>query len=267
MKNIFAAAVAALMVLVPVSRVQAAEPSAACAVLMDKERGRVLYEKNAHEPRLIASITKLMTALVVLESGWNLNEVTTVPEDWAGVEGSSIYLRPGERVTMETLLYGMLLQSGNDAATLAAQVCAGSVEAFAEQMNAKAQVLGMKDSHFTNPTGLNDAGHYSTAYDMALLARACLDNEILARIVSTRSISLGGRVFTNHNKLLWQYEDWSPSVRSPPERRSGCVCPEGRRQSGSWCCTGPLWRRRWRRGRPWARRYTGWRERRSCASP
>ena len=122
------------------------------------------------------------------------------------MEGSSIYLRPGEQVTLETLLYGMLLQSGNDAATLAAVACSGSVETFAEKMNAKAAELGMKDSHFTNPTGLNDEGHYSTAYDMALLARACLENDTLAQIVATKSAALGGRVFTNHNKLLWQYE-------------------------------------------------------------
>lgn len=201
-----AAAVAAFLILSPVPRVQAAEISAASAILMDGETGTVLYEKNAHEPRLIASITKLMTALVVLESGHDQKEEITVPSDWAGAEGSSIYLRPGEQVTLETLLYGMLLQSGNDAATLAAVACAGSVEAFAEKMNAKAAELGMKDSHFTNPTGLNDEGHYSTAYDMALLARACLENDTLAKIVATKSVALGGRVFTNHNKLLWQYE-------------------------------------------------------------
>ena len=206
MKRVLAAAVAAALIVFPVSDVRAAEPSAACAVLMDCNSGTVLYEKNAHEPRLIASITKLMTALVVLESGCDLKKEIAVPEDWTGVEGSSIYLHPGEQVTLETLLYGMLLQSGNDAATLAAQVCAGSVEAFAQRMNEKAGQLGMKDSHFTNPTGLNDESHCSTAYDMALLARACLENETLAGMVATKSIALGGRVFTNHNKLLWQYE-------------------------------------------------------------
>lgn len=206
MKRRIAAAAVGLLVLLSASPVRGAEISASCALLMDGDSGRVLYEKNAHEPRLIASITKLMTALVVLEEGRNLTEEIAVPADWAGVEGSSIYLRPGERVTLETLLYGMLLQSGNDAATLAALACAGSVEAFAERMNAKAAELGMKDSHFTNPTGLNEEGHCSTAYDMALLARACLANETLARIVSTKSVALGGRILTNHNKLLWQYE-------------------------------------------------------------
>lgn len=206
MKRLLAAAVAAFLVLGPVPRARAAEVSAASAILMDGGTGTVLYEKNAHERRLIASITKLMTGLVALESGHDLKEEITVPAEWTGVEGSSIYLRPGEQVTLETLLYGMLLQSGNDAATVVAQVCAGSVEAFAEKMNAKAAELGMKDSHFTNPSGLNDKGHYSTAYDMALLARACLENDTLSQIVATKSVALGGRVFTNHNKLLWQYE-------------------------------------------------------------
>ena len=206
MKRILAAAAAAFLVLSPMPHAQAADVSASSAILMDGGTGTVLYEKNAHEPRLIASITKLMTALVALESGHDLKEEITVPAEWTGVEGSSIYLRPGEQVTLETLLYGMLLQSGNDAATAVAQVCAGSVEAFAGQMNAKAVQLGMKDSHFTNPSGLNDEGHYSTAYDMALLAQACLENETLSQIVATKSVALGGRVFTNHNKLLWQYE-------------------------------------------------------------
>ena len=196
----------ALLVLYSGADAQAANVSASCAILMEGDTGRILYEKNAHEPRLIASITKLMTALVALESGRDLKEEITVPAECVGVEGSSIYLRPGEQVTLELLLYGMLLHSGNDAATAVAQVCAGSVEAFAQQMNAKAEQLGMKDSHFTNPSGLNDEEHYSTAYDMALLAQACLKNDTLAQIVSTKSIALGGRVFTNHNKLLWRYE-------------------------------------------------------------
>ena len=206
LKRVLAAAAALLLVLSPVPRVRAAEVSAASAILMDGGTGAVLYEKNAHERRLIASITKLMTALVALESGHDLKEEITIPAEWTGVEGSSIYLRPGERVTLEALLYGMLLQSGNDAAAAVAQVCAGSVEAFAEKMNAKAAELDMRDSHFTNPSGLNDEEHYSTAYDMALLAQACLKNDTLAQIVATKSAALGGRVFTNHNKLLWQYE-------------------------------------------------------------
>ena len=190
------------------ARAESAVPqvSAASAVMMDGDTGRVLYEKDSRTRRPIASITKLMTALVALESGHSLDETVTVAREWTGAEGSSLYLRPGEEVTLEELLYGLMLRSGNDAALAIAGYCGGSVEAFVAQMNQRARALGMEDTSFANPNGLTAEGHCSTAYDMALLARSCLENEALARIVSTKSIALGTRVFTNHNKLLWRYE-------------------------------------------------------------
>ena len=190
------------------ARAEGAVPkiSAASAVLMDAGTGRVLYEKDSRTRRLIASTTKLMTALVALESGHDLGETVTVAPEWTGAEGSSIYLRPGEEVSLETLLYGLLLRSGNDAALAVAGHCGGTVEEFVSRMNRKARELGMADSSFANPNGLNAEGHYSSAYDMALLGRACLENETLANMVATRSITLGTRTFTNHNKLLWRYE-------------------------------------------------------------
>lgn len=180
--------------------------SAQSAVLMEAESGRVLYAKDEDTQRLIASTTKLMTALVALESGHSLDEDVTIPAEAVGVEGSSLYLKAGETVKLKTLLYGMLLHSGNDAATAVALYCGGSVEDFAEQMNQKAQELGMTNSHFTNPTGLDGEEHYSTAYDMALLARACLTKTELAEMTATRSTTLEGRTLVNHNKLLWRYE-------------------------------------------------------------
>ena len=211
MKRLFSVALAGALLLaaLPAVRAEGAAPpqiSAAGAVLMDGGTGRVLYEKDSHTPRLIASTTKLMTALVALESGHRLEEMVTVAPEWAGVEGSSIYLRPGEEITLEALLYGLLLRSGNDAALAIAGHCGGTVERFVAQMNAKARELGMADTHFANPNALDAEGHHSTAYDMALLARACLENEALAKIAATRSITLGTRTFTNHNKLLWRYE-------------------------------------------------------------
>ncbi len=185
---------------------QAVGTSASSAILVEASSGRVLYEHNSHDRRDIASITKLMTALVALESGVPLGEEFPVPDEAVGVEGSSVYLRPGERVTLEGLLYGLLLRSGNDAAAAIAIRCAGSQEDFAREMNRKARELGMADSHFVNPSGLTAEGHYSSAYDMALLARACLENETLLRIVSTKTATVGSRVLTNHNKLLWRYE-------------------------------------------------------------
>lgn len=184
----------------------AVDTHAASAVLMDAESGRVLYEHDAHRPRLIASTTKLMTALVAVEQAGDLNEVVTVKGEWLGSEGSSIYLAAGEEITLQGLLYGLLLQSGNDAAMVIACHVAGSAEEFAMLMNEKAAELGMMDSAFVNPSGLDAEGHYSSAYDMALLAQACLKNKIVAEICATRSITIGTRTFVNHNKLLHRYE-------------------------------------------------------------
>lgn len=179
--------------------------SAQAAILMEADSGRVLYEKDAHSRRLIASTTKLMTALVALESTPHLDKVITVKPEYQA-EGSSMYLKVGEELTLEELLYGLLLSSGNDAALAIAGGCAGKVETFVGWMNEWAAELGMKDSHFANPNGLDDTEHYSTAYDMALLARAALKNETLRQMVATRSITVAGRSLINHNKLLWQYE-------------------------------------------------------------
>ncbi len=176
------------------------------AILVDAQSGRVLYEKNADEKRMIASITKLMTALVAAESTPDFLDLVTIRPEWTDIEGTSIYLKAGEQLSLETLLYGMLLESGNDAALAVAGYCAGNVETFVDWMNQRAASLGMTNTHFANPNGLNAEGHYSTAADMARLATACMENELIGRIVSTKSISFGVRTFTNHNKLLWQYE-------------------------------------------------------------
>ncbi len=208
MKRI-AAAILAVILLCPAASANALVPpelSAASAILVDGESGRVLFERNAHTERSIASITKLMTALVAAERIVSPEQEVTVLPEWTGIEGSSIYLRAGETVTMETLLYGLLLNSGNDAAVALAGACAGDVATFVEWMNARAAQLGMEHTGFTNPNGLSEEGHYSTAYDMALLARVCLNDPVVAEIVSTRSITMGSRSFVNHNKLLWQYD-------------------------------------------------------------
>lgn len=179
--------------------------SASSAILMDAQSGRILYEKDAYTRRSIASTTKLLTALVAVESTPDLSRVVTITADhWA--EGTSMYLKPGEEVTLEDLLYGLLLQSGNDAALAIATGCAGDVETFVEWMNQWAADLGMENSHFANPNGLDDEDHYSTAYDMALLARAVLENKTLSGIVAARSATRAGRSLSNHNNLLWQYE-------------------------------------------------------------
>lgn len=204
MKRVFAALTALVLLCPTCLAAEAPEVSAASAVLMDAESGRVLYEKDAHSRRLIASTTKLMTALVAVEST-SLDQVIPMKPEYQA-EGSSMYLRFGEELKLKELLYGLLLASGNDAALAIAGGCGGDVETFVGWMNDKAAELGMEDTHFANPNGLDDEEHYSSAYDLALLGQAVLENETLAQLVSTRSITVAGRSLSNHNKLLWRYE-------------------------------------------------------------
>lgn len=178
----------------------AAGVSAQSAVLIEQSSGRVLYENNADEERLIASITKIMTALVAIEHG-ELREVYTVTSrDMA--EGSSMYLQVGDQLTLEELLYGLMLVSGNDAALAVAHCVSGEVEDFVKLMNETARTLGMTHSSFANPNGLDAEGHYSSARDMAHLTAHALKNEVFRRIVSTDHITIGDRYLKNHNKLL-----------------------------------------------------------------
>ncbi len=167
---------------------------------MDADSGEVLYEKNSGRQMLIASTTKIMTALVALEHGM-LHETATVKQEHM-VEGSSMYLAPGEEVTVEELLYGLLLCSGNDAALVLADACCGSVEAFVAEMNRKAQELGLTGTSFANPNGLDHEKHYSTAEDMAKLAAYAVKDPVFVRICSTKQVSIGGRTMSNHNRLL-----------------------------------------------------------------
>lgn len=176
--------------------------SASSAILVDVESGRVLYESNADEMRHIASITKLMTALVAVETVPDLTAVVDVRAEWLGSEGSSIYLAAGERITWEALLYGLLLESGNDAAKVIACACAGDEPRFAARMNEKASQLGMTRTHFENASGLSGEEHYSTARDMAKLAAACLASDKVSEICKTERITIGTRTFVNHNRLL-----------------------------------------------------------------
>ena len=208
MKRVLAGLVAAVCLVIGMPWAQGAAPStsAASAILVDWDSGRILYEHNAHERRPIASITKLMTALVAVESTPDLAQEVTIKAEYTRAEGSSMYLREGEVLTLEALLYGLLLASGNDAALAVAGACAGDVDTFVAWMNQWAADLGMEDTHFANPNGLNDENHYSTAADMALLARVVMDHEVLAEMVATKSITIGERTLVNHNKLLWRYE-------------------------------------------------------------
>lgn len=179
--------------------------SAHAAILMHADTGDVLFEQNADEQMLIASTTKMMTALVVLENCDPLETVTVTREQCA-VEGSSVYLRPGETYTVEDLLYGLMLASGNDAAMALACHVGGSIGGFAQMMNETAAELGLENTSFQNPHGLDAEGHYSSAHDLACIAAEGMKNELFAQIVGTRTYTIGENTYVNHNKLLWNYE-------------------------------------------------------------
>ena len=197
-----AAALIAAVLLFP-CRVHAI--SAKKAILVDGETGRVIYEKDADSRSLIASTTKIMTALLVCEQ-CNVLDRMRIPKEAVGIEGSSIYLKEGEVLTLQELLYGMMLHSGNDAAVALAIYCGGTVEGFVQLMNDKAHRLGLTGTHFENPNGLDGANHYSTARDLAVLTAYAMKNPIFAQTVSTKNVRIGQRSLQNHNKLLWRVD-------------------------------------------------------------
>lgn len=206
---------AMLMMLVSASRAWAAFPSfdvaeeAGAAILIEVDSGKVLAEKNADEKLPMASTTKIMTALVVSEK-CSLDEVFVIPDEAVGIEGSSICLSKGERMSVRDLLYGLMLASGNDAAVALAVHTAGSTEAFAEMMNDRAKSLGLCRTHFVTPNGLHDPAHYTTARELAYITAEAMRVPELVKIVSSRYYrTVTGdhvRTFKNKNALLWDYE-------------------------------------------------------------
>ncbi|MBQ6182844.1 MAG: D-alanyl-D-alanine carboxypeptidase [Clostridia bacterium] len=180
--------------------------SAQAAVLMEAESGRVLFSKNPHLRLPMASTTKIMTCLLACELS-DRDELITVTAETTGIEGSSVYLTAGETLTVKELLYCAMLRSGNDAARTLAKACGGSVSNFVSLMNLRARSLGMYDTCFANPDGLPEAGHYTTAYDLALLTAAALKNDLFAEVCSAVRVTVcgGKRTLINRNKLLPLY--------------------------------------------------------------
>lgn len=179
--------------------------SAKSYILIDAENGRVLYAQNENEKLPMASTTKIMTALVAIENS-NPDDTVTVSNNAANTEGSSMYLKAGDKISMRELLYGLMLASGNDAAVAIAEHISGNVESFAVKMTERAKETGALDTSFKNPNGLDADGHYTTAKDLALITQEALKNPLFAEIVQTKSINLSGTTYTNHNKLLSKYE-------------------------------------------------------------
>ncbi|MBQ8546663.1 MAG: D-alanyl-D-alanine carboxypeptidase [Clostridia bacterium] len=199
--------------------------SAKGIVLIEANSGEIIFEKNAFAPMPMASTTKIMTALVVIEN-CDLKKEALIPKEAVGIEGSSIYLNEGEKLTIEELLYALLLESANDAAVALAYITAGGVDEFAILMNQKADELGLKSTHFDNPHGLDSENHYTSAYDLAKITAYAMKNPVFSQITSTykKNISLnngaGTRVLINHNKLLRSY-DGTIGVKTGFTRKSG----------------------------------------------
>ena len=186
------------------------ETSAKAACILEYTTGRVLFESNMYARLPMASTTKIMTALLAIERG-NLQDKVTCSDNAFGVSGTSVYLQKGETLTLEQLLLGLMLSSGNDAAVAIAEHIGGTVDAFVALMNARAREIGAMNTRFVNPHGLPDEGHYTTAYDLALITRAAMENESFRRLVSTRRASIpwegrsSNRQLTNKNRLLSDY--------------------------------------------------------------
>ena len=213
---------------------QAIDVSAKSAIAIEVSSGEIYFEKNAHERLPMASTTKIMTALVAIESG-NLEREVCVSPEAVGVEGSSVYLYPGERISLYDLLCALLLESANDAAAAIAIDIGGSILGFADMMNEKAEALGLSDTSFQNPHGLDAENHFTTAHDLAKISLAAMQNPTFREIVSTYK-KVGppnengfSRLFVNHNKMLKNY-DGAIGVKTGFTKKSGrCLVSAARR--------------------------------------
>ena len=230
MKRLIAGTVAVLLAAVLFLPVNVRAISAEKAILLDAATGRILFEKNIDEQSLIASTTKIMTALVICEQ-CNVLDRMRIPKEAVGIEGSSMYLQEGEVLTVQELLYGLMLHSGNDAAVALAIYCGGTVEGFVELMNDKARILGLSGTRFANPNGLDAPGHYATARDLAVLAAHAMNNPIFYQTVSTKSVKIGQRYLTNHNKLLWRVEG-ADGVKTGYTRAAGRILVSSATRNG-----------------------------------
>ncbi len=219
-------------------RVGAVSTSARSAVLVNADTGEIIYSQNSRERLPMASTTKIMTALLLCEEG-NMEKEITVTDKMVRVEGTSMGLLGGDKVTHKALLYGMLLASGNDAANVTAYALGGSIDGFVGMMNTRARELGLSDTHFDTPSGLDGDEHYTTAEDLAKLACVCMENSLFAAAAASKSVTLEygnppyRRTLTNHNKLLKTF-DGAIGVKTGFTKKAGrclvsCAERDGKR--------------------------------------
>lgn len=225
--------------------------SARAMVLMEKTTGRVLAQKNADEQLSIASTTKIVTALTVLNYCEDIKRVVTIDKKSVGIEGTSIYLREGEKLTIEDLLHGLMLRSGNDSAVALAYAVGGSIDGFCKMMNETAKNCGATGCNFTNPHGLEQEGHHCSAKDLASITRFAMQNKEFARIVGTKQYRIAasddttGRVLQNKNKLL-THLDGADGVKTGFTKKAGrCLVSSCTRDGMTLICVvlncGPMW--------------------------
>jgi len=220
----------------PQKNVAYASGASAYAVI-DLSSGKIVKSSNGQAKLPIASTTKILTAITVIEEVFNLDEEIAVPSAAVGIEGSSVYLKPGERISYRDLLYGLMLRSGNDCAVALAIKTSGSVENFVSKMNEVAKRAGAKNSSFANPHGLDDKNHYSTADDLAKITAYAMKNDVFREIVSTKYHDTTGEVsrcFKNKNKMLWNY-DGAIGVKTGYTKKSGrCLVSAAERDGKSF---------------------------------
>ena len=221
--------------------INAAAISARSAVLIDSKGGRVLYEHNAYEKLPMASTTKIMTGLLACESG-KLAEKVRTSAFASGTEGSSLWLKPGEIQTLEDLTYGLMLKSGNDAAVSIAEYLGGNIDSFSLMMTKRAKDIGAVNTEFKNPHGLDAEGHYTTAYDLAIIAAEAMKNETFRKIVATKNYSVPiegedwDRALKNHNKLLWRYDGCNGIKTGYTKKCGRCLVSSAQRDGKELIC-------------------------------
>ena len=223
-----------LIICIPCLSVSALGTSAKAAILINGDTGEVIYEQNADQRLPMASTTKIMTALLLCENG-DFDREITVTAEMLRVEGSSMGLLAGDKVTLHDLLYGMMLASGNDAANVTAYVLGGTVDGFVKMMNEKAAELGLSDTHFETPSGLDGDTHYTTARNLAALAQYAMQNEAFAEAASSKTATLNygnppyKRTLSNHNKLLKSF-DGAVGIKTGYTKKSGrCLVSAAKR--------------------------------------
>lgn len=216
--------------------------SSSATIVVDQKSKKILSSNNAHVRLAMASTTKIMTAMVVLDNVVDIDVQLAIPREAVGVEGSSVYLKRNEIWSVRDLLYALMLRSGNDAAVALSIAVGGSVQGFVDMMNAKASELGLKDTHFTNPHGLHDDNHYTTAYDLAIITAEAMKNPLFKSIVSAKSYVVEGNYthdryyLGNKNKMLLMMEG-ADGVKTGYTKNSGrCLVSSATRGDTQLIC-------------------------------